>query len=127
MIVGVCGFGSTGSGAVMDLLREYDEISAGRNMELSFLYDADGVSDLEQALVKQPIRFYSGDAAIKKFKKAIYSYDLTRYVKRYMSVKKFREISDEYIPQKTYAVFTKSDECEWYRTRYFCLQYDKNH
>ena len=37
------------------------------------------------------------------------------------------EISDEYIPQKTYAVFTKSDECEWYGTRYFCLQYDKNH
>ena len=97
MIVGVSGFGSTGSGAVMDLLREYDEVSAGKNMELSFLYDADGVLDLEQALVKQPIRFYSGDSAIKKFKKIIYSYDLTRYVKRYMSVKEFRNISEEYI------------------------------
>ncbi len=101
MIVGVCGFGSTGSGAVMDLLREYDEVSAGRNMELAFLYDADGVLDLEQALVKQPIRFYSGDAAIKKFRKIIYSYDLTRYVKKYMSVKTFRKISDDYINDLT--------------------------
>ena len=39
MIVGVSGFGSTGSGAVMDYLREFEEISAGGDMELSFLYD----------------------------------------------------------------------------------------
>lgn len=36
MIVGVSGFGSTGSGAVMDYLREFEEISAGGDMELSF-------------------------------------------------------------------------------------------
>lgn len=97
MLVGVCGFGSTGSGAVMDFLREFENVSAGGNMELAFLYDPDGVLDMENALVKNPIRFYSGDAAIKKFRKVIYSYDLTRYVKRFMSVEAFRKISDDYI------------------------------
>ena len=51
MIVGVSGFGSTGSGAVMDYLREFEEISAGGDMELSFLYDPDGVLELEDRLV----------------------------------------------------------------------------
>ena len=33
MLVGVSGFGSTGSGAVMDYLREFDEVGAGRMAE----------------------------------------------------------------------------------------------
>lgn len=99
MLVGVCGFGSTGSGAVMDLLREFEEVKAGGNMEMSFLYDPNGVKELEYRLVKCPIRFYSGDAAIKSFKRMMYSYDLSRYVKRYMPLKEFREIVDEYISE----------------------------
>ncbi|WP_347145143.1 hypothetical protein [Phocaeicola dorei] len=97
MLVGVSGFGSTGSGAVMDYLREFDEVGAGRSMELAFLYDPDGVLDMEYHLILNPIRFYSGDAAIKRFKRIIYSYDLVRYVNRFMSVQKFKEISNDYI------------------------------
>lgn len=97
MIVGVSGFGSTGSGAVMDYLREFEEISAGGDMELSFLYDPDGVLELEDRLVNRPIRFYSGDAAIKRFRNIIYSYDLKRYAKRFLSVEEFYRVSDEYI------------------------------
>lgn len=97
MIVGVSGFGSTGSGAVMDLLREFDDVSGGDDMELSFLYDPDGVLDLEEALVNRPIRFYSGDAAIKKFIKIIESYDLKRYVKKFMNYSEFEKVSKDYI------------------------------
>lgn len=97
MIVGISGFGSTGSGAVMDLLREYDDVTCGKNVELSFLYDPDGILDLEYNLVKNPIRFYSGDAAIKKFKKSIFSYDSIKYIGRSMSIDTFKWITNEYI------------------------------
>lgn len=97
MLVGVSGFGSTGSGAVMDFLREFDEVGAGHNLELSFIYDPNGILELENRLVLNPIRFYSADAGIKSFRKIIYSYDLERYVKKYMSLDEFRSISDDYI------------------------------
>lgn len=97
MIVGVSGFGSTGSGAVMDLLREYDDVTCGKNVELSFLYDPDGILDLEYNLVKNPIRFYSGDAAIKKFKKSIFSCDSIRYIGRSMSIDTFKNLTNEYV------------------------------
>lgn len=98
VIVGVCGFGSTGSGAVVDFLREFpDEVSAGKNLEMSFLYDPDGVLDLEYRLVKQPVRFYSGDAAIKRFRQVISSYDLKKYISRYMPYGKFMQISKDYL------------------------------
>ncbi len=99
MIVGVCGFGSTGSGAVMDFLREFDEVSVGEDMELSFLYDPDGVLDMENKLISNPIRFYSGDAAIKRYRKLMNSYDLKRYVKRYMPFAEFRKMTEEYIAE----------------------------
>lgn len=98
MVIGVCGFGSTGSGAVVDYLREFSaEVSAGKNMEMSFLYEPDGILDLEYNLIKQPIKFYNGDAALKKFYKLVHSYDLKRYTKKYMSYKSFIDICDEYI------------------------------
>ncbi len=122
MIVGVCGFGSTGSGAVMDFLREFEEVSAGRNMELSFLYDPDGILEMENRLVKNPIRFYSGDAAIKRFRDIVYSYDLTQYVKRYMSLEKFRQYSEEYISD---LIVTECEGSLWHfdRRRADTLQY----
>lgn len=99
MIVGICGFGSTGSGAVMDYLKEFAEISGGKNMELSFLYDPDGILDLEYRLINNPIRFYSGDVAIKNFKKLVNSYDLARYIKRFMSYQDFKRITEEFISE----------------------------
>lgn len=103
MIVGICGFGYTGSGAIRDYLKEFDEVSVAKDVELSFLYDPDGILELEYRIATNPIRFFSGDAAIKRFKKYITSYDLCKYMTRGMSKKKFKHYSLQYINDITSA------------------------
>lgn len=67
MIVGVCGYGYTGSGAVVDLLKEYEECNVFDDFELSIAYVPDGLKDLEYHLMIQPNRFMSSDVAIRRF------------------------------------------------------------
>lgn len=114
MLVGVSGFGSTGSGAVMDFLREFDEVGTSNNLELSFLYDPNGVIELEERLVLNPMRFNSSDAGIKSFLKMITSYDLERYVRKYMSLEDFRKITNDYIED---LVILRSDGGLWHYDR----------
>ncbi len=65
--IGVSGFGRTGSGAVLDLLREYEENQVFEKMEFNLAYLPDGLQDLEYHLVKGCSRFFSGDIALKRF------------------------------------------------------------
>lgn len=61
------GYHATGSGAVDDFLREFDNIeSAKYGVEFRILQDPDGISDLEYNLVDNPHRLNSG-FAIKRF------------------------------------------------------------
>lgn len=96
MIVGICGFGYTGSGAVLDFLREFDEVSVNENIEMTFTYDPDGLLDLENAIYKNPIRFFSADAGLKKFREYMLSFELRRYMKRVMTVKEYRLLIKKY-------------------------------
>ena len=66
MVIGVCSFGYSGSGAVFDLLKEYEGVKIAPEREMSFLYRPDGLSDLEYHL-ETPCRFFSCDIAIKRF------------------------------------------------------------
>lgn len=68
MIVGICGLGYTGSGAVIDLLSEYEGLQVESNVELSFSYRPDGLEDLAHHLMS-PKRFTACDVAISRFKK----------------------------------------------------------
>ena len=72
MIIGVCSYGNTGSGAVFDLLKEYDELEVvareGSDFEFKFTYMPDGLEDLEFHLCQSPNRWMSGDYALKRFK-----------------------------------------------------------
>lgn len=67
MIVGVCGFGYTGSGALIDLLKGYDHINVFDKFEFSFIYSPDGIDDLRYHLVDNPTRYMSSDIAINRF------------------------------------------------------------
>ena len=70
-------FHGTGSGAVDDFLKEFDNcVSARSNIESRFLQDPDGVSDLEYNLVDNPNRLNSG-YAIKRFKQFAKDYNHT--------------------------------------------------
>lgn len=68
MIIGVCGLGYTGSGAVLDFLKEFEENQVIDEVEFSLAYFPDGLEDLEYHLVKNPSRYFSSDVAIKRFR-----------------------------------------------------------
>lgn len=68
MVISISGLGWTGSSAVNDLLKEYDDVEIpGFDDEMCILYIPDGILDLEYHLCKMPLRFFSGDIAIMRF------------------------------------------------------------
>ncbi len=69
MIINVCGFGWSGSGAYLDLLREYEEVCfpTTNDWEFNFLWAPDGLYDLEQKLCYKHCRIFDSDLAIKRF------------------------------------------------------------
>ena len=68
MQLGVCGFGYSGSGAVLDLLKEYNDVIVADKVELSFTFKPDGLNDLRRALCTEPTRHWSSDTAIRRFR-----------------------------------------------------------
>lgn len=70
MIVGICGYGNSGSSAVVDYLKQYDEIkvydSALLHSEFQIIHEADGINDLKYHLTKSCDRI-ACNAAIKRF------------------------------------------------------------
>lgn len=66
-VITCIGFHGTGSGAVDDLLKEFDNCpSAKKGVECRFLQDPDGISDLEYNLIDNPHRLNSG-FALKRY------------------------------------------------------------
>lgn len=69
MVVDVTGFGWSGSGAVIDLLKEYDELQYSKTFsgELSLLHNVDGIRDLEYKLCQKKGHVLDADIAVKRF------------------------------------------------------------
>lgn len=71
MVIGVCSYGNTGSGALFDMLKEYSELEVldkeGADFEFKFTYMPDGIEDLRYHLVEAPTRWMGPDMAIKRF------------------------------------------------------------
>ena len=71
-ILGICGNGYSGSGAVLDLLKEYDNcVDICGEKEFMFPYIPDGINDLYYHVSMCPARFQSSDIAIKRFRETI--------------------------------------------------------
>ena len=66
MAIGVCGYGYSGSGAVIDLLKEYEGLSVLDSNEFCISYDPDGIEDLFYHLVTSN-RFMDSDIAVCRF------------------------------------------------------------
>lgn len=86
MIINLCGFGWSGSGAFLDLLKEYEDVTFPnrKHFEFNFLWVPDGLYDLEQKLCYKHCRIFDSDLAIRRFlalakqygdKKGFYKYD----------------------------------------------------
>ena len=70
MIIGVSGYGYTGSGAVFDYLKERPDCDYIEE-EFVVAYMPHGLQDLEYHLTEKVSRYYSSDAAIKDFLRTI--------------------------------------------------------
>ena len=96
-IITCTGYGGTGSSAITDLLKEFNNITCPGDFEFRFLQDPFGVRDLEYALIENNQRLNT-DYFIKKFKKQInYLHDtrVNNYEKYFNN--KFLKYSFEYI------------------------------
>lgn len=100
MNICITGFGWSGSGAVHDLIREYDDVQIiklknGDDFEFYLLHDHDGIRTLDLLLTQVNNRYFSY-IPIKRFEKMIHSYAKYMY---YEEVFKghFLELSSKYI------------------------------
>lgn len=97
MIIGICGYGYTGSGAAINLLEEYEDVQkfgGGRVNEFTLTYEPDGLMDLEHQLMRTPIKHLNGDMAILRFQRC------AGFMKRRMNRatnNKFSDLTDSYI------------------------------
>jgi len=102
MNICVCGNGYSGSSAVTDYLRDYDNIAVSPyDIEFMFLYDVDGIDDLRYHIVERPVRYYACDAAIKRYRNYIKSICTPNSNLYKLSGNKLFDLTDEYITQIT--------------------------
>ncbi len=100
MIIGVNGYGFSGSGAVTDLLKEFEGTQVLDSIEFKISYMQDGLEDLYYHLCDHPVRFYSSDTAIRRFR------NLTKYLNRTygpLTDGKFLPLVEEFLESITQA------------------------
>lgn len=73
-VIGTCGFCATGSSAVTDYLKEFDDVVTLDNFEFTLPYRTDGLQDLAFHLHEGSVKHNSAWIAIKRFKKLCYGY-----------------------------------------------------
>ena len=97
MIIGTCGYGATGSSAVYDLIREFQEVqSLDFDSEFTYTYQVDGLQDLQYHLTSHYSKGSSGDAAIRRFIK-LSRFAKTPFMHYQVPPKEYLRITDEYI------------------------------
>ena len=96
--ISCCGYHATGSGAVDDYLREFNNISLARyGVECRFLQDPDGISDLAFNLVENTHRLNAG-FALKRYMNFV-KYEKRTY--RHIFGEKWYEYSKDYLDSLT--------------------------
>ena len=99
-IITAAGYYGTGTSAIIDLLKEYDDFSLIGNgyYEMRFVQDPDGIADLYYNLVENNHRHNSSDA-IKRFLKYCKYLNGDFYSKRYRRFfgNNFKTLTDAYI------------------------------
>ena len=126
MVVSVSGFGWSGSGAVLDLLREYSDIQIAfdrfnRSVEFLLLADVDGIRDLEYHLVERPSRI-SSYLAIQRY------LNLVRSFSHYMNLDAIGllDITEAYLKQLVDFNLTGSTYHESFEIRPFYTLYNRS-
>lgn len=82
MIIGTCGFGSTGSSAVCDFLQEYGTIQVLDSQEFTWVSAVDGLVDLKDHLFNPHARTEDSINAIYRFEEKV-KFNKRLYKKKY--------------------------------------------
>ena len=129
MIIDVTGFGWSGSGAYIDLLREYEDVQFPNNdpeFECYLLHWVDGVKDLEYKLTQKNCRVYDSDIAVKRFLKAAKRYSTQRGYEAFQG--EFVNLCKEYIDSiegKVLTLKTGSDRVYFNNMEMLAFCYNK--
>lgn len=102
MVIGTCGFGSTGSSAVSDYLKEFDNNCTLDKAEFFIVYCPDGLVDLEFHLMHPHSRVAESDCALERFKYMVVK-DHGRYLSKKMGItlKELDDMTSEFIDKLT--------------------------
>lgn len=127
MIIGACGFGSTGSSVVTDYLREFDEITVKDDLEFTWVSRTDGLIDLERAVMNPHNRTGDSIIAIRRFQEAAKRCEHS-YERHGLSPAAFRQSVDKFIDKITTVKWYWYDgRVEYrYRSKYFFQAVMKN-
>lgn len=96
MIIGACGFGSTGSSVVTDYLKEYGHIAVKDDLEFTWVSRTDGLIDLERAVMNPHNRTGDSIVAIRRFE-AMAKRAERIYERHGLSRERFRELTSRFI------------------------------
>lgn len=97
MIIGTCGFCSTGSSAVTDYLKEFEENHVLDKLEFGMVYLPDGLEDLDYHLNKNINRDDNSSIAIPRFRRFMHTYEHLLAVRSGMSERLIRIKTEEYL------------------------------
>ena len=101
MIIGACGFGSTGSSAVSDYLSEFENVQVLDQLEFTWVSGVDGLIDLDYHLNHPHNRTTDSIYAIHRFKKRVNN-TLRGYRKnRKVDPDKFEESAEKFLDSIT--------------------------
>ena len=128
MIIGVTGYGYSGASAVIDLLKEYENIQCLHSaFEFQLLQQPDGILDLKDSLVKAQRRL-NVNTDINRFIRNIRN--PSTYKLRKLSQGKYKELAWDYINQLTrvswkgYSTYDPVDE-KWFFDRLCCFKFNR--
>lgn len=93
--IGACGFSATGSSAITDYLKEFDENLVLDNFEFTLAYTPDGLQDLRYHLHEGGMRDISCKVALKRFEKLYKGYPCREY--RRDTNGEFKKLSADYL------------------------------
>lgn len=97
MIIGTCGFCSTGSSAVSDYLKEFDENQVLDKFEFTMVYLPDGIEDLNYHLNHNINRDDNCCIAIPRFRRAMHTYEHLLSVRTGMPEFEVKRRTEEYL------------------------------
>lgn len=102
MVIGTCGFGSTGSSAVSDYLKEFDENCTLDRAEFTIVHCPDGLIDLEYHLMHPHSRVSDSNCALERFKYMVVN-KRGNYLSKKMGVtiKELETMTDRFIENLT--------------------------